>query len=88
MYQGWKWPSDISFPTELIKLPISYVDEFSKMSDSKNKKDKVLKIIEFIWIITHNSQPTTLCSVSTIKGKCKIKQKKKQIERWEKTNLH
>ena len=26
------------FPTDLIKLLISYVDKFSKMSDSKQKK--------------------------------------------------
>ena len=43
------------FPIELIKLLISYVDKFCKMSDSKKKKDKILKIVEFIWIITHNS---------------------------------
>ena len=28
------------FLTDLIKLHISYVDKFSKMSDSKKKKDK------------------------------------------------
>ena len=36
------------FPTELIKSPISYVDKFSKLSDSKKKKeDEILKIVEF-----------------------------------------
>ena len=45
------------------------------MSDSK-KKYKILKIVEFIWIITHDSQHITLLSVSMIKGKCKIKQKR------------
>ena len=30
------------FPTDLIKLLISYVDKFSKMSDSKQKK-KIIK---------------------------------------------
>ena len=38
----------------------------------KKKKDKILKIVEFIWIITHISQCITLLSVSMIKGKCKI----------------
>ena len=51
---------------------ISDVDKFSKMSDSKKKKEKK---IEIIWIITHNSQHITLLSVSMIKVKCKIKQK-------------
>ena len=37
------------FPTELVKSPISYVDKFSKLSDSKKKKeeDEILKIVEF-----------------------------------------
>ena len=39
------------------------------------------KIVELIWIITHNSQRITLLSVSMIKAKCKIKQKMEQIER-------
>ena len=60
------------FPTKLIKSMISDVDKFSKMSDSKKKKEKK---IEIIWIITHNSQHITLLSVSMIKVKCKIKQK-------------
>ena len=64
------------FLTELMKQPISYVDKFSKMSDSKkNKIDKILKIVESIWNITHNSQHKTLLNVSMINGKCKIKQK-------------
>ena len=29
--------------TELMKSPISYVDKFSKMSDSKKKKNESLK---------------------------------------------
>ena len=29
------------FPTELVKSPISYVDKFSKLSDSKKKKKKM-----------------------------------------------
>ena len=67
------------FPTDLIKSPISYVDKFSKMTNSKKKKKKdkrkMLKIVEFMWIITHNSQHETLLHVTMIKGKCKIKQK-------------
>ena len=31
------------FLTELIKSFVSYVDKFSKMSDSKKKEDKILK---------------------------------------------
>ena len=31
------------FPTEFIKSPISYVDKFCKMSDSKKKKKKEKK---------------------------------------------
>ena len=42
----------------------------------KKKKDKILKIVEFIWIITHNYQNKTLLNVSMINGKCKIKQKR------------
>ena len=46
------------------------------MSNSKRKKiDKILKIVEFIWIITHNSQHKTLLNASMINGKFKIKQK-------------
>ena len=43
-----------------------------------NKKDKkIFKIVEFIWIITHNSQQhKTLLNVTMIQGKCKIKQKR------------
>ena len=63
------------FPTDLIKLLVSYVDKFSKMSNSKKKDKKILKIVEFIRIITHNSQHKTLLNVTMIKGKCKIKQK-------------
>ena len=46
-------------------------------SKKKKKKDKrkMLKIVEFMWIITHNSQHETLLHVTMIKGKCKIKQK-------------
>ena len=40
------------------------------------KKEKILKIVEFIWIITHNSQHRMLLNVTMIKGKCKIKQKR------------
>ena len=54
------------FRTELKKQPISYVDKFSKMSDNKKKK-----IVEFIWIITHNSQHKALLNVSIINGKYK-----------------
>ena len=42
----------------------------------KKKEDKILKIVEFMWIITHNSQLVSLLCVSMIKGKCKIKQKR------------
>ena len=47
------------------------------MPDSKKKKkiDKILKIVEFIWIITHYSQHKTLLNVSMINSQCKIKQK-------------
>ena len=41
----------------------------------KKKIDSTLKIVKFIWIITHNSQCKTLLNVTIIKGKCKIKQK-------------
>ena len=41
----------------------------------KKKKDKILKIVEFMCIITHNSQLVSLLCVSMIEGKCKIKQK-------------
>ena len=59
-----------------MKSSISDVDKFFKMSDSKKKEDKILKIVEFMWIITHNSQLVSLLCVSMIKGKCKIKQKR------------
>ena len=37
------------FPTELIKLPISYVNKFSKMSDSKKKiKCVVVRLVSFL----------------------------------------
>ena len=40
----------------------------------KEKKiEKIHKIVEFIWIITHNSQRKTFLNASMIKGKCKIK---------------
>ena len=49
---------------------------YLKCPTVKKKKDKkILTIIEFIWIITHNSQRKTLVNVSMIKRKCKIKQK-------------
>ena len=64
------------FLTELIKSPISYVDKFSKMSNRKKNLDKILKIVEIIWFITHNSQRIVPLNVSMIKGKCKIKQKR------------
>ena len=41
----------------------------------KKKDKKILKIVDFIWIITHNSQHKTLLNVTMIKGKCKMKQK-------------
>ena len=44
-------------------------------------KKKILKIVEYIWIITHNSQHITLLNISMMEGKCKIKQKTEQIER-------
>ena len=74
------------FLTELIKSPICCVDKFSEMCDSKKKKKKkveILTIVEFFWIITHNSQRIILLGVSMVKGQCKIKQKTEQIERWE-----
>ena len=44
------------FQRELIKSPIICVDNFSKICDSqrkkRKKKDTILKIVEFIWIIT------------------------------------
>ena len=43
-----------------------------------SKTNKNLKIVEFIWIITHNSQHKTLVNVSMIKGN---KTKAEQIER-------
>ena len=43
------------FLSELMKLLISYVDKFCKCPTVKNKKGKILKIAEIIWIITHNS---------------------------------
>ena len=56
------------------------------MSNSKRKKiDKILKIVEFIWIITHNSQHKTLLNASMINGKFKIKQK--QIKQKDKSRL-
>ena len=44
------------------------------------KKDKILTIVEFIWIITHNSQRITLLNVSMIKGKCKINKKPSKLK--------
>ena len=52
-----------------------------KKKKKKKKKNEILKIVEFFWIITHNSQRITILSVSMVKGKCKIKQKTEQIER-------
>ena len=49
------------------------------------KKDKILTIVEFIWIITHNSQCITLLNVSMIKGKCKINKKPSKLK--DKTRL-
>ena len=46
------------------------------MTVKKKKKDKILKIVGFIWIITHNYQNKTLLNVSMINVKCKIKQKR------------
>ena len=45
------------------------------------KKDKIIKIVEYIWIITHNSQCIIPLSVSIIKVKCKKRQKTEQIKR-------
>ena len=39
------------------------------MPDSKKQKHKnILKIVKFIWIITHNSQHKTLLNVCMIKA--------------------
>ena len=48
-----------------------------KKKEKKKEIDKILKMVEIIWIITHNynSQPIPLLNISMIKGKCKIKQK-------------
>ena len=48
----------------------------SESKKKKNKSKNILKTVEFIWSITHNSQHRTLFNVSMIKGKCKIKQKR------------
>ena len=46
------------------------------MSDSKKKKDKIIKTVDIIWVITDKSQCITLLNVSIVKDKCKIKQKR------------
>ena len=44
------------------------------------KKEKILKIVEFIQIINRNSECITVLSVSMIKGKWKIKQKQIKLK--------
>ena len=42
----------------------------------KKRKKKILKIVDIIWVIIDKSQCVTLLSVSIVKDKCKIKQKR------------
>ena len=58
------------FPTELIK---SLINSLKYLTVKKNIYIyiyiyKTLKIVEFIWILTHDSQHITLLGVSMIKG--------------------
>ena len=48
----------------------------TKKKKKKKKKDKILTIVQIIWIITHNSQRITLLNASMIKGKYKAKEKR------------